>query len=81
VISLQRIAAQLHRETGNWPSSVWDVRLDPYYRELLARVAGVPKTNSELDWLEIDELNRLRISRAMLDAFRVGRAISSRVIP
>lgn len=77
----QRVAAQLHRETGNWANTVWDVRLDPYWREMLSRVAGVHKRTAELDWIEIEELHRLRLARAMIDCFRVGRAIGSRVMP
>ena len=74
--ALERAAAQLARHVGISPANVWDFRLDPHWRGIVCRVAQLVPEIADDDWCEMSETTQLRLSRAMLDAYRVGRAIA-----
>jgi hypothetical protein len=76
----QRLPFEVNRYCGSYPQIIWDVRLDPYWRDIVVRVAQLPRATADKNWQEIEEAAQLKITRAMWDAYRVGRAMSRGLI-
>lgn len=70
------LAQQIQRTTRSYPFAIWDVHLDPYWRAVLARLAGLPPSAVEQDWIHLDAAAQTKLTLGMWDALRLGRAMT-----